>query len=147
VSGEMAVKENARGAGDLHSLQRCPNGSGGQRKTSSFVANVPSAGNPGNCLTDDAPVVSSINPEDGATGVPQNSSFMVTFSEPVALDTNAIRLTCSRGDNRAVITSGGPVIFTVSPVELLPPVEICRVVVVAAGVQDKDQDDPPNNMV
>lgn len=147
ISGEKPADERARGAADIHSLQRCPNGAGGQRKTASFIANTPSVREPSHCITDDAPSVISTNPESGATGIPQNSSFTVTFSEPVQLGDGAIRLSCSAGVDRAVSITGGPVIFIVSPNDVLPSVQRCNVIIKAAAVLDEDRNDPPDAMV
>ena len=61
-AGQPQVNEDATGNGDTQSIGRCPNGSGGQRNTSSYVQDVPSPDGPNNCPT--AP------PDSDADGVP-----------------------------------------------------------------------------
>lgn len=147
ATGQEAADEGERGAADAHSLQRCPNGEGGQRKTANFVANTPSVGEPSHCITDNPPTVISTSPEDGDTGVPHNSSFMVEFDEPVDLSDGAIRLSCASSGEITVEKSGGPVIYTLSPMQSLPHNDRCGVTVRASAVSDADRDDPPDTMV
>ena len=43
-SGQPQVDENGAGAGDTHSNQRCPNGSGGARNTNTYAQFIPTVG-------------------------------------------------------------------------------------------------------
>ena len=43
-AGQPQVDEDGRGNKDIHSLQRIPNGSGGERNTSSYVVEIPTPG-------------------------------------------------------------------------------------------------------
>jgi hypothetical protein len=53
LTGETAVDEDGRDAADRHSIQRCPNGAGGQRRTDAFRPNDPTPGAPSHCTADD----------------------------------------------------------------------------------------------
>jgi uncharacterized protein len=55
-SGEPQVNENGGGDKDLHSNQRCPNGSGGARNTSSYGQFLPTPGALNSCGLDPQPV-------------------------------------------------------------------------------------------
>lgn len=48
-SGEPQIDENGGGDGAGHSVQRCPNGSGGARRTSTYLAAAPSPGTENAC--------------------------------------------------------------------------------------------------
>ena len=48
-AGQPQVNENGAGNKDLHSNQRCPNGFGGQRNTSAYLQDTPTAGALNSC--------------------------------------------------------------------------------------------------
>ena len=48
-SGQPQVNEDSGGNGDTRSSQRCPNGSGGGRNTSTYLQNPPTPDGPSNC--------------------------------------------------------------------------------------------------
>ncbi|MDY6911374.1 MAG: S8 family serine peptidase, partial [Chloroflexota bacterium] len=56
-SGQPQVNENGAGDKDNHSNQRCPNGSGGQRNTSSYIQNTPSPGAANNCAPEPGTII------------------------------------------------------------------------------------------
>jgi len=145
LDGQLPADENSRGAAATHSLQRCPNGAGGQRRTQSLIANRPTPGEASDCRTDDPPQVNVVTPSDGATSFPIYGVLEVAFSEPVKLASGAIELSCANV-KRDVAVSGGPQQFQLKPVQPLPHNQTCRVVVKAALVSDNDRDDPPDQM-
>jgi hypothetical protein len=49
-AGQSQVNEEMSGSSEMHSLQRFPNGSGGVRNTSSFIALSPTPGKPNNSI-------------------------------------------------------------------------------------------------
>lgn len=144
LTGQNPIDEDMRGSAGDHSLQRCPNGAGGQRQTEQFIANRPTPGEENDCIIDEPPRVSATLPVDGATAVSIYSALELTFTEPVKLASGAIRLTCS-GNGLDVAVSGGPRTFRVEPAQPLPHHQLCRVQVKAMHVTDIDHDDPPDH--
>ena len=145
TAGQSAVDEGGRGAADLHSLQRCPNGQGGQRQTTGFRANAPTPGQTSLCLADEPPSIMQTYPTQGATGIPLLGAIIVEFSEPVALTGSAANLACGAQGHQTLAIGGGPAIFTFSATAPLPPSTSCRFTILSAGVSDVDADDPPDN--
>ena len=66
-SGQPQVDEDAGGAAATDSIQRCPNGSGGGRNTSTYLARTPSPDAANNCPP--PPVAAVIHDIQGNTGV------------------------------------------------------------------------------
>ncbi len=99
----------------------------------------------GGPVEDAAPTVTSIAPADGAVGVHPSAVVTVTFSEPVALASGAISLSCA-GSHVAGAVTGGPTTFTFTPSTALPDEASCTAVVTAASVSDLDANDPPDTM-
>ncbi|HRO24115.1 MAG TPA: Ig-like domain-containing protein, partial [Promineifilum sp.] len=145
-AGQEAADENGRGAADTHSLQRCPDGSGGQRRMDSYAPNTPTPGVPNRCEIDLFPTIISTIPAVGATGVSVYASINLTFSEAVDVASGSIRLECGTQGDLSVAISGGPLSYTVSPAAPMPQEATCRLTVVATGVSDQDDDDPPDKM-
>ncbi len=79
------------------------------------------------CGGDTPPAVTSTAPSDGATGADPAASLSVTFSEAVAV-ADAFELSCA-GGARPIAVSGGPLAFTLTPAEPLPPSTACLLVV------------------
>jgi len=146
ADGQKAVNEGGRGAADLHSMQRCPNGSGGARITESYAINSPMPGEPNSCEVDEPPRVTGTIPAGGTVDVSPYSSPEVSFSEPVQLTAGAIQLNCDPGGGRAIGITGGPVVFGIAPAQPLPYDAQCRVKISASGVTDVDASDPPDGM-
>ncbi|WP_437907034.1 DNRLRE domain-containing protein [Sorangium sp. So ce327] len=88
------------------------------------------------CGGDTPPAVTSTAPGDGATGADPTASLSVTFSEAVVA-AEAFELSCA-GSARPIAVSGGPLAFTLTPAEPLPPGAACLLVVRASGVQEQD---------
>ncbi|WP_082589097.1 ExeM/NucH family extracellular endonuclease [Nostocoides sp. Soil756] len=95
-------------------------------------------------VVDLAPTVTAATPQDGAT-VAGSTSPTVTFSEPVALASDAVTLACTSGDV-AVTVTGGPTEYTVDPATDLALGQSCTLTVHAAGVSDVDANDPPDTL-
>ena len=144
VAGEAQVDEAGRGAADLDSSQRCPNGAGEPRRTSVYRPSHPTPGAPNECLTDDAPRIVNVNPPDGSSNVAVNTALTVTFSEDVTLAANWFTIACAASGDHEATTSGGPAVFTLSPIAPFAPGESCTVTLHAAAVTDRDANDPPD---
>jgi len=67
-AGQPQVNEDATGNGDTQSIGRCPNGSGGQRNTSTYSQGIPSPHGPNNCPFD--------TDADGVPDVTDNCPFV-----------------------------------------------------------------------
>ena len=150
--GQPQVNENSRGnsaGNDYHpgdSSQRCPNGSGGQRNTDTYLQDHPTPGALNDCLFDSAPAVSATLPVSSAAAVPLTTTITITFSELVTA-TDAFSLNCTAGGTQALSQSDGPQTYVLTPTTGLLHDETCVVTVDAAKVQDHDYDDPPDFML
>ena len=95
--------------------------------------------------TDAAPTVVSSTPTSGATNVATSSAVTIIFSEPVAVASGGVTLSCGG----AVALSGLPfsgTTLTVTPTAALPNGASCTATIVAAKVTDLDAADPPDAM-
>lgn len=141
------VDENGRGAVELHSNQRCPNGEGGLRMTAGYKQNTPTLGMANNCVTDGAPLVKTVSPANGASGIPIHEALTVEFTEPVTLTNHWLSLTCSSSGAHIYQVTGGPSKFTIKPATAFHYSESCSATIYAHLVSDIDTDDPPDQMV
>jgi len=146
-AGQSQVDENGGGNGTAHSSQRCPNGSGGARNTSSYAQFNPTAGTFNFCVNDAAPSVTSTNPTGGATNVSNSANIDITFSENVNVTGSWFSISCGTSGTHTAAVSGGPTTFTLNPDTDFVNSETCTVTVVAAQVADQDTNDPPDTMV
>jgi uncharacterized protein len=144
---EPQVNEDTGGNGAINSNQRCPNGSGGARNTSTYAQFNPTAGTSNFCVNDAAPSVSSTNPAGGATSVSNNSNIDITFSENVNVTGSWFNISCGTSGTHTAAVSGGPTTFTLDPDTDFVNSESCTVTIVAAQVADQDANDPPDNML
>ncbi|MFN2137914.1 MAG: ExeM/NucH family extracellular endonuclease [Candidatus Promineifilaceae bacterium] len=146
LPGEEIVYEGSRGAREQHALQRCPNGSGEQRRTGTFLANTPTPGVVNFCLIDAAPAVTGHTPAAGASAIDRNVVITASFSEAVAIAADGVLMQCETSGSHPLTASGGPLTFTFRA--LTPAVygERCSVRVVAGAVTDKDLLDPPDHL-
>ena len=144
LPGESGALEGARGAAEQHSLQRCPNGAGGQRRTAAFRPNPPTPDAPSVCTSDVAPAVSGVLPASGANAVAVDTALTVTFSEPVTPDGGWLRLRCGGNDYATATAPAGANGFTATPTTPLPHATTCQATVRAAYIHDADSDDPPD---
>ena len=95
---------------------------------------------------DEAPMVRSTTPMNGATGVAVGSDISVTFSEPVNASAASFTIACLTSGDHPAAVSGGPTTFTLDPSVDFASSETCTATVVAAGVTDQDAIDPPDEM-
>jgi predicted extracellular nuclease len=143
---EPQVNEDSRDAGANHSSQRCPDGSGGARNTSTYAQFTPTPGGFNSCVDDDAPSVTATAPASGTASVANDSNIDVTFSEPVNVGGSWFTISCSVSGSHSATVTGGPATFTLDPDTDFVDNETCTVTILAAGVSDQDTNDPPNNM-
>lgn len=94
-------------------------------------------------VEDIAPGVASTTPADGGDISP-SENLVVTFTEPVALATDAFTLVCT--DPVDVTVSGGTTAYTIDPATDLAAGSSCTLTVNAASVTDLDTVDPPDTM-
>jgi predicted extracellular nuclease len=146
-AGQPQVDENGGGNGTAHSSQRCPNGSGGARNTSSYAQFNPTAGTSNFCVNDAAPSVTGTNPTGGASNVSNSATIDVTFSESVNVAGSWYDISCTNSGVHTALVSGGPTTFTLDPDTDFVNSDTCTVTVVAAQVADQDTNDPPDNML
>ena len=93
-----------------------------------------------------APTVASTVPADGADNVAVDANIVITFSEPVTVTGDWFMISCTEsGTHTAAVTDADPV-FTLVPDPVFATGETCTVTVVAAGVNDDDLIDPPDEM-
>ena len=59
-AGQPQVNENGGGSGDTQSIQRCPNGTGGARNTSTYLQGAPTPGGANTCPPPPPPVNSTV---------------------------------------------------------------------------------------
>ena len=144
LPGEEQVNENARYLDLLHSLQRCPDGSGGQRRTGTYWPDTPTPKQPNTCVIDEGPQVSALTPGDGAIDVPPDSDIIVTFSEDVVVSGNWFDLICGRSGSHSAVLSGGGSFYSLQIDEPFAYGEQCQATIFAAGVRDLDTADPPD---
>jgi predicted extracellular nuclease len=117
-----------------------------------FTADVPGPRNTGSPLNtcgvvaDTGPSVSSIAPQDNATGIALASDLTITFSEAVAATAPWFEITCSISGSHTAAVSGGPTVFTLNPDANFVESETCDVTVVASQIADTDTNDPPDTM-
>jgi endonuclease I/methionine-rich copper-binding protein CopC len=88
-------------------------------------------------LTDNPPVLLSTQPANAATGVPSTQVIGLQFSEPVALDSAQVVLTC--GGNAVAFSSNSPAgLISLTPNAALPFSSSCVLSIPAAAVVDRD---------
>ena len=98
------------------------------------------------CDADQAPRVSSHTPAANASDVARDSNITMTFSEDVATAGSWFSISCSATGARPATATGGPSTYTLDPASDFGLNETCTVTVLAAGVTDTDENDPPDNM-
>jgi hypothetical protein len=95
---------------------------------------------------DIAPTVTGTTPADGATAVALNAVLSVTFSEPVDVTGNWFRVVCDQSSNHLSAAGGGPVTWSIDPINDFIDGENCWLTLVAENITDQDADDPPDTM-
>lgn len=96
---------------------------------------------------DEAPTVTSTQPADAATDVPVDATITVTFSEDVTVGTTWATLVCNRSGTHTTTVGGSGSTRTLDPSTNFAYGETCTVTVLAAGVRDSDNQDPPDTMI
>ena len=147
LNGEPQVNESGRNNPTGDSNQRCPDSSGGQRRTSTYLQNLPTPGASNKCTYDAAPRVSSVTPQDGSNNVAVDSTITIVFNEAVSVANGWYEISCSSSGTHAAAISGGETSYTLNPNENFVAGESCTVTVFATKVNDRDSDDPPDLMV
>lgn len=128
-------------------LSRSPDGTDTNQNNVdfSFCAITPGIAN--TCSSaDEAPSVVSTSPADAATGVTVSSNIAIDFSEDVLVSGAWFGINCSSSGAHTAVVSGGPQSYSLNPDSDFDLSETCTVDILAAGVNDTDTDDPPDNM-
>jgi predicted extracellular nuclease len=96
------------------------------------------------CVVDIAPNVSSTNPANNETDVPNINNIDINFSEAVTVTGDWFNISCANSGTHTATVSGGPQNYTLDPDVDFALSELCSVTIFAANVAD--QDGTPNNM-
>ena len=145
LAGELPANEKYRDLDDLHSLQRCPNASGGQRRTSTYWPDWPTPKEENTCIKDDAPLITGTIPTDGTINVPLESGLTITFNEEVDVYNDWFQITCENSGIHDASVSGGGYQFDLQPLIPFAYGEKCQVTLFAEMINDLDSNDPPNH--
>ena len=132
-SSQPQVNENGGGDGANHSIQRCPNGSGGARNTSTYLARTPTPGTENDCPPPPPPpVVAAIHEIQGpGASSPFVGQNVITSGIVTARKSNGFFMqTPDDSVDADPATSEGIFVFTSS----IPAVAIGDAVTVEAGV-------------
>ncbi len=146
LPGEIQVNENGRYLELLHSLQRCPDGSGGQRTTATYWPDTPTPKQTNTCVIDERPQVSATTPGTGAINVPLDSEITVTFSEDVVVSSEWLDLNCQQSGNHTVLFDGAGSHYNLHVVEPFAYSESCQATIFADKIRDLDAADPPDHL-
>jgi methionine-rich copper-binding protein CopC len=109
-------------------------------------ADNPSADSTFSFTTDSPPALSSSTPADGATAVAASGSVVLTFSEPVDVDSGALELRCSGSAHRFALSGSGTDVLTLDPDDRLPATSPCSVTAAADDITDADDGDPLDSL-
>ncbi len=144
--GEAAVNENEGDLKEYRSMQRCPDGGGGQRRTAAYriLAPTPKAATP--CVLDEAPQIMATTPSSDEKRVRPDSDLTISFSEPVALAANWFSISCRQSGTLAAHVSGGDLTYRLQPQAPFLHGERCTVTILAEKVTDLDSQDPPDRL-
>ncbi len=96
---------------------------------------------------DQAPAVDAQTPAPGATDVPVDTAFTISFTEDVNVAGDWFYVTCGASPHALASTAGGPQDFTLTVNPPLPSASVCTARVVAGLVTDLDSNDPPDAML
>ena len=146
ADSQKQLDENGRGNAGGDSIQRCPDGAGGQRRSASFMPNLATPGKANKCTYDEAPVLLSTTPGAGESAVALDSGIILNFSEAVELEENWFTFVCEK--------VGSPIVgvrYTENQVILKPQNDLvhndsCTVTVLGTRLHDSDLDDPPDTI-
>ncbi|MFN2510080.1 MAG: thrombospondin type 3 repeat-containing protein [Pyrinomonadaceae bacterium] len=139
-SGETQVNENAGGGGTTNSIQRCPNGSGGFRNTSSYTARTPSADAANNCPP--PPLVLTIPQIQGSgTASPYDGATVTTTGIVTGRKTTSFFLQNANGDGD-MTTSDAILVFTGSAPTGVAVGDLIQVTGMVSEFEASDSDEP-----
>jgi VCBS repeat-containing protein len=93
---------------------------------------------PFKAAVDVAPTLVSTTPIDGASNVSRGADLLVTFSEPVDFDSAAFALECPAGNAVTLLATSDDNVVTLDPQATLSASTLCRLLVDAAHVTDRD---------
>ena len=87
--GQPQINENGGGSGDTQSIQRCPNGTGGPRNSSTYLAGVPTPGVVNTCPPPPEPVnstvvISQLYGGGGNPGATYHNDYVELFNRSTA---------------------------------------------------------------
>ncbi|MDX1416763.1 MAG: ExeM/NucH family extracellular endonuclease [Candidatus Promineifilaceae bacterium] len=145
-AGEPQIDESGRGNPTGHSNQRCPDSSGGQRRTNTYLQNLPTPGTSNKCTFDSAPQVTSVDPQDGTIDVDPATTIKITFSEPVTVAAGWFEIACSNSGQHSAAVSGTGAARVLTPDEPFAQGDTCTVNLAASKIFDTDDDDPPDQL-
>jgi uncharacterized protein len=96
---------------------------------------------------DGPPAVSGVVPPNGATEVARDANVAITFNEPVDADASSFTIVCSAsGAHTFVATHNASfTTYTLDPDADFGVFETCTVTLLASGVSDQDNIDPPDH--
>lgn len=96
-------------------------------------------------LADTSPVILATTPADGATNIALGAPVSITFSEQVDIAPGSVRVECPGGtlvaSNAGLLSNRRTV--SLQPTVVWPANTTCAVQVLASGVNDVDDTDPP----
>jgi DNA/RNA endonuclease G (NUC1) len=124
-AGEPQVNENGRGSGAAQSNQRCANGTGGARNTSTYLQDTPTPGAANTCtppppLNNGPVVVSQLYAGGGNTGATYHNDFVELFNRgTVAVDITGWSLQYAAATGSGWDFSKQPLGGTIGPGEYL----------------------------
>jgi len=99
---------------------------------------------------DAAPIVTALNPADGAVDVPANTTLQIGFSEAVTVADGWFSLQCELSGLRDLtaftVATPDNILYTLTPLAVFTEGETCTGTVTAASVTDVDLDDPPDTL-
>jgi len=98
-------------------------------------------------LSEFGPAVVNTDPVSNASNAPRDANIIVTFTEPVDVDTGWYDITCTTTGNHndATVSPGAPNSYVIIPNVNFLAAEQCTVTIFAAFVHDTDLDDSGPN--
>ena len=98
-------------------------------------------------VPDNAPFIISVSPANNEVDVTPDQNILLSFSEPVRLESGWMQLHCGFSGAHAVTVSDGPQDYVVTPSDNFEFGESCELTINAANVKDLDLDDPPDTLL
>lgn len=96
---------------------------------------------------DDAPTITDSSLAKDSQSVSVDKPIELTFSEPVAIGSGAINITCKRGGPFSLSISGGPEIYQIIHDPAFKYSDDCLLSIYAQKITDLDLNDPEDNML